>query len=133
MLLQDLRKECRALEQGEVALLKRVFLELDKARQDVPGEYSNITDTAVADVDDAEQRKTSITDRLRSLEESLMTTKSTMDRAHNKLTTMNQSYNGFMSWLEDSEHKLRKVLPTQVTLQNFEEVAGQCKVGICIL
>ena len=111
--------------------MKRAYRDLDKARQDAPGEYSNIIDTTVADEDDAEQRKTSITERLDSLEESLMSTKSKMDKAHNKLTTMNQTFDAFMSWLEDTEHKLREVLPTQVTLQNFEQVAGHYNVRIC--
>jgi len=132
IILQDLRKECRALEQGEVASLKRVFLDLEKARQDTPGEYSDISG-AMADEDDAEQCKISITDRLHSLEESLMSTKNTLDKAHGKLTTMNQAFNNFMLWLEDTERKLRNILPNQVTLQAFEEVTEHCNVSLCVL
>lgn len=108
--------------------MKRLFLDLEKARQDItPGDY--VTDP-VTEEDDAEQRKTSITERLRSLEESLMSTKSTLDKAHGKLITMNQAFNGFMAWLEDTERKLRNILPNQVTLQNFEEVAEHCNVSV---
>ena len=108
--------------------MKRVFLDLEKARQDTPGEYSSITDVA-SDEDDAEQCKTAVTERLHSLEESLMATKNTLDKAHGKLTTMNQALNGFMLWLEDTERKLRNISPNQVTLQTFEEVAERCNVG----
>ena len=49
-----MRKECRRLELGDVALLKRLFFDLEKARQDTPGEYSNIIEVA-SDEDDARQ------------------------------------------------------------------------------
>ena len=118
------------MEQGDVAVLKRVFLDLQKARQDTPGEYTNITDTA-GEEDDAEQRKTAITERLHSLEESLMSTKATLDKAHGKLGAMNQALNNFMSWLEDTERKLRNISPHQVSLETFEEVAKRCNVSVC--
>lgn len=108
-----------------------MFLDLEKTRQDTPGEYSDISGV-IADEDDAEQRKTSITDRLRSLEESLMSTKNSLDKAYGKLTTMNQAFNNFMLWLEDTERKLRNVLPNQVTLQAFEEVTERCNVSLCM-
>lgn len=119
------------MEQGDVAMLKRVFLDLQKARQDTPGEYTNITDTA-GEEDDAEQRKTAITERLHSLEESLMSTKATLDKAHGKLGAMNQALNNFMSWLEDTERKLRNISPHQVSLQTFEEVTERCNVSVCV-
>ena len=110
-----------------------MFHELEKARQDTPGEYSNIAaDASDDDEDDAEQRKTSITEALRSLDESLKTAKATLDKAHGKLTTMNQAANGFMAWLEDTERKLRNISPDQVTLQSFEEVAERCNVSIFV-
>ena len=83
-------------------------------------------------MDDAEQRKTAITEALRSLDESLKTAKTTLDKAHGKLTSMNQAANGFMAWLEDTERKLRNISPDQVTLQSFEEVAEHCNVSICV-
>ena len=126
--IQDLRKECRTVEQGDVASLKRVYLDLEKARQDTPGEYSSITDTA-SDEDDAELCKMAVTDRLHSLEESLMATKNMLDKANSKLTAMNQSVNGFMLWLEDTERKLRNTSPDKVTLQAFEDVTGRCNVS----
>ena len=113
-------------------MLKRVFLDLQKARQDTPGEYTSITDTA-GEEDDAEQRKTAITDRLHSLEESLMSTKATLDKACGKLGAMNQALNNFMSWLEDTERKLRNISPHQVSLQTFEEVAERCNVSVLCL
>ena len=109
-----------------------MFHELEKARQDGPGEYSNIAADAGDDVDDAEQCKTAITEALRSLDESLKTAKTTLDKAHGKLTSMNQAANGFMAWLEDTERKLRNISPDQVTLQSFEEVAERCNVSICV-
>ena len=110
-------------------MLKRVFLDLEKARQDSPGEYTSAGDTG-SDEDDAEQRKTAVTEKLHSLEESLMATKATLDKAHGKLIAMNQALNNFMLWLEDTERKLRNISPDQVTLQTFEEVAKRCNVSI---
>ncbi|XP_065889965.1 microtubule-actin cross-linking factor 1-like isoform X3 [Dysidea avara] len=127
IIAEDLRKECRALEQAEVATLKRAFHDLEKARQDIPGDYTDIT-SEVADEDDAEQTKSSIIDRLYALVESLLTTKSTLEKAHNKLTTMNQALSNFMTWLEDTERKLRSVVPDEVTLKAFEEVTERCNV-----
>ena len=108
--------------------MKRVYLDLEKARQDTPGEYTSITDTG-SDEDDAELCKIAVTDRLHSLEESLMATKNTMDKASSKLTTMNQALNGFLLWLEDTERKLRNMSPDKVTLQAFEDVTGRCNVS----
>ena len=122
-----MRKECRTVEQGDVASLKRVYLDLEKARQDTPREYTSITDTG-SDEDDAELSKRAVTDRLHSLEESLMATKNTLGKASNKLIAMNQALNVFMLWLEDTEHKLRKVS----SLQTFQEAAEWCNVS-CIL
>ena len=119
------------MEQGDVAALKRVFLDLEKARQDTPGEYTNIITDTASDEDDAEQRKTAVTERLHTLEESLISTKATLDKAHGKLTAMNQALNNFMLWLEDTERKLRNISPDQVSLQTFEEVAERCSVSLC--
>ena len=116
--------------------MKRVYLDLEKARQDTPGEYTSITDTG-SDEDDAELCKIAVTDRLHSLEESLMATKNTLDKAGSKLTTMNQALNGFLLWLEDTERKLRNTSPDKVTLQAFEDVTGRCNVSsyniVCIM
>ena len=120
------------MEQGDVAALKRVFLDLEKARQDTPGEYTNIITDTASDEDDAEQRKTAVTERLHTLEESLISTKATLDKAHGKLTAMNQALNNFMLWLEDTERKLRNISPDQVSLQTFEEVAERCSVSLCV-
>ena len=111
-----------------MATLKRAFHDLEKARQDIPGDYTDIT-SEVADEDDAEQTKSSIIDRLYALVESLLTTKSTLEKAHNKLTTMNQALSNFMTWLEDTERKLRSVVPDEVTLKAFEEVTERCNVS----
>jgi len=111
-----------------VATLRRAFHELEKARQDTPGDYTDNT-SEVVDEDDAEKSKTSIIDKLQALVESLLNTKSTLDKAHNKLTTMNQALSTFMTWLEDIERKLRSVVPDEVTLKAFEEVAERCNVS----
>ena len=112
-----------------MATLKRAFHDLEKARQDTPGDYTDIA-CEVADEDDAEQTKSSIIDRLYALVESLLTTKSTLEKANNKLTAMNQALSNFMTWLEDTERKLRSVVPDEVTLKAFEDVTAQCNVSI---
>jgi len=112
-----------------VATLKRAFHDLEKARQDSPGDYTDIANE-VADEDDAEKIKSSIIDRLHGLAESLLTTKSMLERANNKLTAMNQALSNFMTWLEDTERKLRSVVPDEVTLKAFEDVTSRCNVSI---
>lgn len=109
--------------------MKRAFHDLEKARQDTPGDYTDIA-SDVADEDDAEQTKSSIIDRLYALVESLLTAKSTLEKAKNKLTTVNQALSNFMTWLEDIERKLRSVVPDEVTLKAFEDVTACCNVSI---